>query len=70
MEKDNLKSETPTDANNVLALVFLPPFRVGRKQMRAVLDARGYEVVIFPKGLESYAKEYAEFLNSTRQNVC
>lgn len=48
-----------------LAPVFLPPFRVGRKQMRAVLDAKGIEVVIFPRGLESYAKEYADFLNST-----
>lgn len=68
MEKDNLKDEKPAEANNVLAPVFLPPFRVGRKQMRAVLDAKGMEVVIFPKGLESYAKEYADFLNSTRQN--
>ena len=57
-----------TDENNVLAPVFLPPFRVGRKQMRAVLDAKGMEVVIFPKGLEAYAKEYTDFLNSTHQN--
>lgn len=70
MQTDSKKHETPTDANNVLAPVFLPPFRVGRKQMRAVLDAKGMEVVIFPKGLESYAKEYADFLNSTRQNGC
>jgi hypothetical protein len=45
---------------------FLPPFRVGKKQMRAVLDANGHEVVTFPKGLEIYAKEYVEFLNKTR----
>ena len=43
---------SPNDAKRVLAPVFLPPFRVGRKQMRAVLDAKGMEVVIFPKGLE------------------
>jgi phosphoserine phosphatase len=70
MENVDLKNETPTDANNVLAAVFIPPFRVGRKQMRAVLDAKGAEVVIFPKGLENYAKEYADFLNSIRQNGC
>jgi hypothetical protein len=68
MENVNLKNETPTDTNNVLAPVFLPPFRVGKKQMRAVLDARGFEVVIFPKGLETYAKEYTNFLNNTSQN--
>lgn len=70
MHKDSKNQEIPTDANNVLAPVFLPPFKVGRKQMRAVLDAKGMEVVIFPKGLESYAKEYADFLNNTRQNRC
>ena len=70
MHTDSKKHDTPTDANNVLAPVFIPPFRVGRKQMRAVLDAKGMEVVIFPKGLECYAKEYADFLNSTRQNGC
>jgi hypothetical protein len=53
--------------NSELVHVFIPPFRVGRKQMRAVLDAKGYEVVVFPKGLESYAKEYASFLNITRK---
>jgi hypothetical protein len=46
--------------------VFVPPFRVGRKQLRAVLDGEGREVVVFPKGLEDYAKEYAEFLNTVR----
>lgn len=70
MQNDDLKNNTPTDENNVLAPVFLPPFRVGRKQMRAVLDAKGMEVVIFPKGLEAYAKEYTDFLNSTHQNGC
>jgi hypothetical protein len=70
MHTDSKKHIAHTDANNVLAPVFIPPFRVGRKQMRAVLDAKGAEVVIFPKGLERYAKEYADFLNSIRQNGC
>jgi hypothetical protein len=63
------KKDNQTDVNNLLAPVFFQPFRVGRKHMRSVLDARGYEVVIFPKGLEIYAKEYADFLNSTRKNA-
>lgn len=48
---------------------FTPPFRVGRKQKRAVLDAQGREVVIFPFGLEEYAKEYAEFLNTKKELI-
>ena len=48
---------------------FTPPFRVGRKQQRAVLDSQGREVVIFPFGLEEYAKEYAEFLNTKKELI-
>ena len=43
---------------------FIPPFRVGKKQNRAVLDGLGHEFVIFPKGTEDMALEYCEFLNS------
>lgn len=43
---------------------FIPPFRVGKKQGRSVLDGLGHEVVIFPKGLEDMALEYCDFLNS------
>lgn len=39
------------------------PFRVGKKQKRAVLDANGLEVVIFPKGNEFYAEYFCECLN-------
>ncbi len=42
---------------------FTPPFRVGKKQGRAVLDSNGHEVVVFPNGLEDMAQEYCEFLN-------
>jgi len=66
MHTDSEKDDTLANTNNVLVTVFLPPFRVGKKQMRAVLDARGYEVVIFPIGLDAYALEYANFLNNTR----
>lgn len=52
--------------HNMLVPNFTLPFRVGRKQMRAVLDAKGMEVVLFPRGLESYAKEYVEYVNSLK----
>lgn len=42
---------------------FIAPFRVGKKQKRAVLDSRGYEVVIFPIGLENLAEDYSVYLN-------
>lgn len=45
---------------------FIPPFRVGKKQGRAVLDGRGHEVVVFPTGLENMAQEYCDFLNSKK----
>ncbi len=42
---------------------FFAPFRVGRKNSRAVLDRDGKEVVVFLKGLEYMAQEYCMFLN-------
>lgn len=39
------------------------PFRLGRKQKRAVLDAEGNEAVVFPKEKEKFAELYVEFLN-------
>jgi len=42
---------------------FIKPFRVGKKQSRAVLDGRGHEVVVFRYGLEDMAQEYCDFLN-------
>lgn len=47
---------------------FTPPFRLGRKQKRAVLDSLGREVVIFPFGMEDYAIEYVDFLNNKQKN--
>lgn len=43
---------------------FEKPFRIGIKQRRTILDAKGREVVIFPKGFEGMAKEYCVFLNN------
>jgi hypothetical protein len=42
---------------------FVKPFRLGKKQQRAVLDTNGRELIVFPKGREQYALEYVEFLN-------
>ena len=39
------------------------PYRVGRKQGRAVLDSDSHEVVLFPVGKEKEAQEYCDFLN-------
>ena len=52
--------DTRYDANK-----FIPPFRVGRKQGKAVLDGKGLEVVFF-KNSEEQAKMYCDYLN----NVC
>ena len=44
---------------------YTPPFRVGRKQGKAVLDGKGIEVVFFNNS-EEQAKIYCDYLN----NVC
>ncbi len=37
--------------------------RLGKKQKRAVLDSKGNEIVVFPKGKEWYAKKFVELFN-------
>ncbi len=44
--------------------VFTPPFRLGRKQQRAVLDAKGKEVIIFPDNSAIQATLYVNYLNA------
>lgn len=46
-----------------------PPFRLGKKQKRAVLDKYGNEVVIFPKGKEKQAAEYVEVINKHNEKL-
>jgi hypothetical protein len=46
---------------------FVPPFRLGRKTQRAILDSKGKELVVFKRGLEHYAEECCEFLNHQHQ---
>lgn len=40
-----------------------PPFRVGRKQQRIVLDAKGLEVAHFYHADENMADDYVRWLN-------
>lgn len=42
---------------------YTPPFHVGKKQKRAVIDFHGKEVIVFRKGDEDMAQEYCDFLN-------
>lgn len=48
---------------------FCPPYRVGKKQKRAVLDSKGLEVVIFPEHTPALMViEYCMFLNNQHIN--
>ena len=42
---------------------YTPPFRVGRKNKRAILDANGLEYIVLKEGMESEAQTFCEFLN-------
>ena len=42
---------------------YTPPYRIGKKQRRAVLDALGKEVIVFKKGDEALAKLFCETIN-------
>lgn len=45
--------------------IFTPPFRLGHKQKRAVLDSEGREVVIMPHNSEKQAQLYVDYLNKS-----
>jgi len=62
---NSLSKETKQSVEHWFAYKqFKPPFRVGRKQKRAVLDADGKEVVVFKPGLEDAAQDYCNYLNN------
>lgn len=46
-----------------MAKELTPPYRVGKRLGRAVLDSKGILVVVFPIGKEEQAQEYCDFLN-------
>lgn len=48
---------------------FKTPFRLGKKQNRAVLDADGHQVVVFNKGLEYLAEEYVNLINNNYERT-
>lgn len=48
--------------NNRFDPKYTPPFRVGKKQGKAVLDATGREVIFFSDS-EEQAKKYCNYLN-------
>ena len=48
---------------------FNPPYRVGRKQKRAILDSNGLEVGVFKTGSESEAQRYCDYLNQQPAQV-
>lgn len=45
---------------------YTPPFRLGRKNKRAVLDSKGLEVVTFKEGDEELAKDYVSILSYSK----
>lgn len=42
---------------------FKPPFRVGRKKGRAVVDSNGRELYTFHEGMEEMAQQFCDFMN-------
>lgn len=46
-----------------------PPYRIGKKQNRAVLDKDGNTIVVFDKGKEIYAKILIKSLNGKENNT-
>lgn len=42
---------------------YTPPFRVGKKQKRAILDSKGIEIGIFSTGNEDIAELFCKYLN-------
>lgn len=56
--------EFPKSAERYDARKFTPPFRVGKSQGRAVLDATGSTVLLFESGRERQAELYCDYLNN------
>ena len=73
MYDENIETTTSNSTTPLLGLdnvisrfdseVFTPPFRLGRKQKRAILDSIGREVIIMPHNSEKQAQMYCDYLN-------
>lgn len=61
--------ETPTHKNHD-PIPHRFPFRLGRKQQRAVLCFDGKEVVVFPKGKEEMARITTMMWNQWHKDLC
>jgi hypothetical protein len=64
---DLVDAVTQQNMNILKGSKFTPPFRVGRKTKRAVLDANGLEYVVFKEGLEAEAQDFCNYLNKKNQ---
>ena len=53
-----------TKYKHVVSIDERKPYRVGKKQNRAVLDKYGHEVVVFSKKNKDYAQKFADYLNN------
>ncbi len=71
---DNLTTNASNEAEKPAFLVgavisrfdseaFVPPFRLGRRHKRAILDSKGIEVIIMPHNSEKQAQMYCDYLN-------
>jgi hypothetical protein len=61
--QDNSGTHKKTTVERYDSSVFTPPFRVGKKQKRAVLDSKGLLVMIMPHNSETQAQHYCNYLN-------
>ena len=58
-------NETQTPKTRYDSDKFTPPFRIGRKQKRAILDSKGLLVILMPHNSELQSQLYCEYLNNT-----
>lgn len=69
-DAEDLLNEIKNKNNVILPLkdkfdrALLPPFRVGRKEKRSIVDINGLSVVIFYDHFENIALDFCEYLNN------
>jgi len=66
-EKVSTEEQEPSLIGGVISRfdsdVFTSPFRVGRKQQRAILDSNGLLVILMPHNSQKQAQMYCDYLN-------
>ena len=63
LENELSKMNQSTFIRRFNSEVFVAPFRLGKKQKRAILDAKGREVIIMPHNDEKQTQMYCDYLN-------